>query len=153
MIVTFCGHSDFIGTKEYEEKLLSVLEKAVGNKPAQMYLGGYGGFDEFAFNCCKKYKENHPEVSLIFVTPYLTLEYQKNNLEYKKALYYYILYPPIENIPMRFAIIYRNRYMVDSADFIIAYINHTFGGAYRTFKYAVQKNKLISNIGSLRDNL
>lgn len=151
MIITFFGHSGFIGTKEYEEKLLSFLEKNVGENPVQMYLGGYGGFDEFAYSCCKKYKENHPKASLIFVTPYITLEYQKNHLDRLKSLYDIILYPEIEDKPKRFAIYYRNKFMVESADFVITYVVHSYGGAYTAYKIAKRRGKNIFNLGKANE--
>ncbi|MBO5009275.1 MAG: hypothetical protein J6D20_01030 [Clostridia bacterium] len=151
MIITFFGHSGFIGTKEYEEKLLSFLEKNVGENPVQMYLGGYGGFDEFAYSCCKKYKENHPKASLIFVTPYITLEYQKNHLNRLKSLYDIILYPEIEDKPKRFAIYYRNKFMVESADFVITYVVHSYGGAYTAYKIAKRRGKNIFNLGKANE--
>ena len=97
MIVTFCGHSDFIATKEHERKILDFLEETVGNQPSDMYLGGYGGFDSFAFYCCKKFKETHPYVNLVFVAPYITEEYQRNYLQHYSKTYDLILYPEIEN--------------------------------------------------------
>lgn len=139
MVVTFCGHSTFISNPEYKEKMLNLLESIVGNESAELYLGGYGNFDSFAYQCCKEYKKTHPNVSLVFVTPYLSEEYQKNHLNHISALYDYIVYPNIENKPQKFAIVYRNRYMVDSADFVISYITHKFGGAYQTYKYALKK--------------
>ena len=146
MIVTFCGHAQFHKTEEYEQKILAFLEEKVGDQPADMYLGGYGGFDSFAYDCCKKFKETHPKVSLIFITPYLTVEYQKNHLEYQKTRYDEIVYPDIEDKPPRFAIIYRNRYMVDKADYVVAYVSHDWGGAYTTYKYAQRKGKKIFNL-------
>ncbi|MBO5101734.1 MAG: hypothetical protein J6C39_04305, partial [Clostridia bacterium] len=151
MIITFFGHSGFIGTKEYEEKLLSFLEKNIGENTVQMYLGGYGGFDEFAYSCCKKYKENHPKASLIFVTPYITLEYQKNHLDRLKSLYDIILYPEIEDKPKRFAIYYRNKFMVESADFVITYVVHSYGGAYTAYKIAKRRGKNIFNLGKANE--
>ena len=151
MIITFFGHSDFIGTKEYEEKLLPFLEKNVGDAPVQMYLGGYGGFDEFAYSCCKRYKENHPKASLVFVTPYITLEYQKKHLERLKSLYDIILYPEIEDKPKRFAIYYRNKFMVESADFVITYVVHRYGGAYTAYNLAKRCEKNIFNLGKVNE--
>ena len=69
MIVTFCGHAHFLKSEEYEKKILTFLEEKVGDQPADMYLGGYGEFDSFACDCCKKFKETHSKVSLIFITP------------------------------------------------------------------------------------
>ena len=112
MIVTFCGHSHFSKSEEYEQKILSFFEDKVGNQPADMYLGGYGDFDNYAYSCCKKYKETHPDISLVFVTPYLTVEYQRNHLDYQQTRYDSILYPEIEDKPPRFAISYRNKYSI-----------------------------------------
>ncbi len=146
MIITFCGHSDFVKTKEYEQKLLDILEERAGNNSTEMYLGGYGNFDSFAYECCKKYKETHPNTALVFVTPYMTLEYQKNHLEYQKTLYDNIIYPNIEDKPMRFAISYRNKYIIEKADIVISCITHQYGGAYTTYKYAKKLCKEIFNI-------
>lgn len=146
MIITFCGHSDFVGNQEYEEKILSFLEENVGNSPAELFLGGYGAFDDFAYGCSKKYKHGHPNVSLVFVTPYITAEYQKNHLEYASTVYDSILYPDLENVPPRFAISRRNKYMAEKADILIAYIDRAYGGAYQTYKLAKGKGKRIFNL-------
>ena len=146
MIITFCGHSQFTRTAEYEQKILAFLEEKVGNKPADFYLGGYGSFDAFAYDCCKKYKATHPDASLIFITPYMTVEYQKNHLDYQKKRYDDIIYPEIEDKPPRFAITYRNRWMVEQSDYVICGITHDWGGAYKTYQYAKRKKKHIYNV-------
>lgn len=146
MIITFVGHSDFIETVEAEKKILLFLEKTVGDKGAEMYLGEYGKFDEFAYDCCKKYKETHPKVSLIFVTPYLTEEYQKNHLKYQKERFDGIIYPEIEDKPLKFAISYRNKWMIEKADYVVCYIEREWGGAYKTYLYAQRKKKNVYNV-------
>ena len=151
MIITFCGHAQFSKTKGYERKILDFLENKVGNQSADMYLGGYGDFDSFAYECCNKYKQTHPNVTLVFVSPYLAVEYQKNYLQYQKQRYDVILYPEIEEKPKRYAIIYRNQYMVEKADYVIAYVSRGWGGAYATYKYAKRKGKIIFNLGDLKE--
>ena len=146
MIITFCGHAEFSKTTEYEQKILAFLQEKVGDKPADMYLGGYGGFDSFAYECCKKYKLTHPQISLVLVTPYLTVDYQQKYLRTQEKRYDEILYLGIEDKPKRYAILYRNRYMVEKADFIIAYVSHSWGGAYTTYKHAIRKGKSIFNL-------
>ena len=146
MIVTFCGHAQFHKTEEYEQKTLAFLEEKVGDQPADMYLGGYGDFDSFAYDCCKKYKANHPNISLVFVTPYLTIEYQKNHLDYQMTNYDSILYPEIEDKPPRFAISYRNRWMVERADLVVCGVERAYGGAYQTYRYATRKDKPVFHL-------
>lgn len=150
MIVTFCGHADYCRTKEHEQKILAFLEEKIGNQPADIYLGGYGNFDEFAYDLCKEYKKSHSNVSLQFITPYISESYQRNRLKYEKCRYDGIIYPEIEYKPPRFAISYRNRWMVEKADFVVAYINHEWGGAYKTYVYAKEKEKIIFNLGEIQ---
>ncbi len=146
MIVTFCGHSQYTASGEDEQKILSLLSEIIGDHHAELYLGGYGSFDSFARKCGKKYQETHPNTRLIFVTPYITIDYQKNHLDYQKNLYDEILYPSLEDKPLKFAISYRNKWMVERADYVIAYITHDWGGAYQTYKHAQRKKKPIFNI-------
>jgi uncharacterized phage-like protein YoqJ len=146
MIVTFCGHSQYTGSVEDEQKIISLLTKIIGDSHAELYLGGYGSFDAFALKCGKKYQEKHPRTRLIFVTPYITIDYQKNHLNYQKELYDDILYPNLEKVPLKFAISYRNRWMIEQADHVVAYIDHDFGGAYQTYKHAKRKKKPIFNL-------
>lgn len=70
MIITFCGHAQFRATEQCERELLTFPETHVGDSPAQMYLGGYGEFDSFALRCCRKYRETHPQIKLVLVSPY-----------------------------------------------------------------------------------
>lgn len=146
MVITFCGHSNFIKREEVEQRLFFIFREQIGDCPAELYLGGYGSFDEFAYDCGKKYQSAHQNISLIFVTPYMNLAYQEHYLEYQKNRYDDILYPEIEFCPPKYAISHRNRYMVDRADFVIAYIDHAWGGAYQTYLYAKRKSKTILNL-------
>ena len=150
MIITFCGHSDFIKNEVTEKKFLSFLGETVGEECAEFYLGDYGNFDSFAYNCCRIYKQTHPNVLLVFVTPYLEEEYITNRPKYRESHYDSIIYPSIENKPKRFAIFYRNKYMVEQADFIIAYVNKNYGGAYTTYRYAKKMGKVIFNLADFK---
>ena len=146
MIVTFCGHAQYIATKEDKQRLLTKLEEVIGDAPAEFYLGGYGAFDAFAYACAKAYQKKHPKAKLVLVTPYMTLDYQKNRLEPQKDLYDSIYYPELENVPLKFAILERNKHMVEKADYVIAYVDHTWGGAYQAYKHAQRKKKPLFNL-------
>lgn len=73
MVVTFFGHTDFCGTESQKEKIFEYLNALTEGKPAEMYLGGYGGFDRFAHGCCKRYQALCRGISLIFVSPFAVL--------------------------------------------------------------------------------
>ena len=146
MIITFCGHRDYIRKDADEQKVLEILECEVGNSECEFFLGGYGGFDGFAHSCVKKYKETHPNVKLIFVTPYMDEKYIKSHTEYMRDIE--VVYPPVETAPKKFAISHRNRWMMEQADVVIAYVCHSYGGAYNSYKHARAKGKKIYNIST-----
>ena len=146
MIITFCGHADYRASAEDEKKILSVLSERVGDRKAELFLGGYGSFDAFAQRCGRKYQETHPNTKLIFVTPYVSPSKEKLYSYDQKPSYDSILYPPLERVPMRFAISRRNEWMIDEADLVIAYIRHDWGGAYKTYEHALKKQKEIFNL-------
>ena len=146
MIITFCGHAQYVESEEDEQKILSLFTELIGDRPAKLYLGNYGSFDAFAQRCGKKYQKTHPNVRLIFITPYITVNDSKNHLDHKKDLYDEILYPGLEDKPLKFAISYRNKWVVEQADYVIAYITHAWGGAYQTYRHAQRKKKPLFNI-------
>jgi len=143
MIISFCGHSTFCKTAEIEEQLLAILQSQVGDATCEFYLDGYGSFDSFARECCRKFQKEHPNASLVFVTPYLKID------KYQNGLYDNSVYPPIEDKPLKFAIVYRNKWMVEKADLVISYVDCQSGGAYRTYQHAKRKKKQIINLGKL----
>ena len=140
MIITFCGHSNCLFSDEEKEKLKQLLIKEIRKNPTcKFYLGGYGDFDSLCLRTLRELKTVFPNIELLFITPYLDSNYSKLEL----AKYYYddIVFPPIENIPRKFAILKRNEWMVDSADLVIAYVKYSWGGAAKTLKYA-KRNKV-----------
>ena len=77
-------------------------------------------------------------------SPYLDKSYSKLEL----AKYYYddVIFPPIENIPRKFAISKRNEWMVNEADLVIAFVTYSWGGAAKTLEYSKRKKKRIINL-------
>jgi uncharacterized phage-like protein YoqJ len=145
VIITFCGHSNYLGCVEDEERLLNLIETVACGNQVDFYLGGYGGFDTFALKCARRYKQCHKNAKLVFVTPYLGkwLDERKDTL---KIHYDEIIYPEIERVPQKFAIIKRNEWMVEQADYLFAYVATHYGGAYRTLFYAHKRKKSYTNL-------
>ena len=70
MVIAFCGHSSYVGSEADRKEILSVLEEKTVGKPCDFWLGEYGGFDRFAYDCAKEFKRTHQDARLIFITPY-----------------------------------------------------------------------------------
>ena len=146
MIITFCGHADYAEREEDEQKITAILTDIIGDCCAELYLGDYGRFDSFARRCGEKYQKTHPNTKLILVTPYIPDARPKYYFDYQKRQYDAVVYPGLEDKPLKFAISYRNKWMVEQADYVIAYIKHDWGGAYQTYKHAKRKKKPLFNI-------
>lgn len=145
MIITFFGHSNFLSSYVNEEELLKQIEKIACGNHVDFYLGGYGNFDTFARRCATKYKERCNNAKLIFVTPYLN-KWLNDRKDILKNYYDEIVYPQIENVPKRFAIIKRNEWMVDQANYVFFYVCTHYGGAYRTLLYTHKQKKPYTNL-------
>ena len=146
MIVTFCGHRDFVETAEAENQLTMFLEKyARENVRLVCYNGGYGNFDYFAAKCVQRLQERYSNICNCLVLPYIDQPFL-DRIAVFKNLFDETIYPPLENVPRKYAIIRRNELMVDSADIVIAYVKYSWGGAARTLEYAKRKKKTVIQI-------
>jgi len=139
LTVTFCGHGNYKYSTKVKESLYRTLEKLIKEGADKFYLGGYGDFDLLLAETLKKLKEIYPKIESILVIPYL-------NKSYSMLLYDSSIYPPIENTPPKFAIVKRNEWMVEKSDVVISFVEHDFGGAYKTLAYAEKKKKQIIRI-------
>lgn len=149
MVITFCGHADFVEKPNDEQLVLRFLEEAGGGQGIDFYLGDYGGFDAFAYRCCKKYQQVNRDCKLVFVTPYLNRSSKRSIYGLQERLYDEVLYPELESVPPRFAILRRNQWMVEHADAVVAYIDHSWGGAYQSYQYARRRKRAIWNLAEL----
>ena len=52
----------------------------------------------------------------------------------------------IETTYPRYAIIKRNKWMIDHSDYVIAYVTHTFGGAYQAVVRAKRKKITVISV-------
>ncbi|MBR2870339.1 MAG: hypothetical protein IKB98_03045 [Clostridia bacterium] len=147
MIISFFGHADFSEKNKYEKPLFDLLCQLCKNaNSVEFLLGGYGNFDSFAYNVCLEFKKAKKNVTLTFVTPYIG-KYLENR-PFLRDQYDQIVYPPLENVPKKFAIIKRNEWMINGSDCVICFIHKTYGGAFSSFNYAKKKNKKVFNIAN-----
>ena len=87
-------------------------------------------------------KEKYKNIKRILVIPYLNRNYYTRN-------YDETLYPPLENVPFKFCISKRNEWMVNEADFVIAFVKYSWGGAAKTLEYAKRKKVEFFNLAEL----
>ena len=148
MIITFFGHSHFNQHEEHYEQIKRIiLTNMKENEKTIFYCGGYGEFDQLCAKICCTIKSERKNCEIVYVTPYITESHQqKLKTLAKSSVYDTIIYPPLETVPLKFAISRRNKWMIDQADLIITYVEYSYGGAYKALKYAIRKKKNIINL-------
>lgn len=136
MTVTFCGHShvsDAADLSVWQDKVLNLL---VSDGADRFYLGGYGDFDRMAAEAVRAKKDERPDIEMALVTAYLGRQADGES-------YDYMIYPTLRDVTQRSAIPQRNEWMVDSADVVVAYVTHEWGGAAKTLDYARRCGKRV----------
>ena len=139
--VTFCGHKDILmnDAEIIRERVRDEVEKLVGRGADPFLLGGYGNFDIMCAKIVREFKEKYPHITSVHVVAYMD-----KPLDTK--LYDYADFPPLEKVPLKFAIPKRNQYMVKKADAVVAYVKFGWGGSAKTLEYAEKKKKEIIRI-------
>ena len=145
MTITFAGHS-IVSLRGKIQKLVKeqICRNITRTEKMTCYLGGYGEFDAICSSVCRELKQEYSGIEVIYVTPYIPLQAQGK--KQATEIYDATIYPPIENVPPRFAILKRNEWMIAHADLLIAYVDHSYGGAYQSLQIAKRKKKKIINI-------
>lgn len=77
-----------------------------------------------AAEAVKAKKDEKPDIETALVTAYL-------GRHADGEFYDYMIYPTLKDVTQRSAIPQRNEWMVDSADVVVAYVTHEWGGAAR----------------------
>ena len=92
----------------------------------------------------KKAKNKYPSITYYIVLAYMPKEKDEYSLyEYGET----ILPAGIESAPPKFAISWRNKWMIRESDVVVCYVNHSWGGAAHFVEYAKKQGKTIINIG------
>jgi len=136
---SFFGHRKCLGLDR--QVLLLAIEELIFKGVDTFYVGNQGQFDSAVYSCLKLLRKEHPHIHICVVLAYLPTE----NNEYDDMVD--TMYPEIEGHP-KFAIDRRNRWMIQSSDYCICYINHTWGGAYKFANMAKRYGKTVINIGN-----
>ena len=135
MTVTFFGHKDT--PKEIEPTLRMTLVDLIENHGAtEFYVGNNGNFDTLVRRQLEELSHTY-SITYSVVLAYLPVK----KSEYDD-LTNTLLPEGIETIPKRFAISYRNKWMIRQSDVVVTYVTHSFGGAAQFKELAERQGKL-----------
>lgn len=136
MTVTFFGHKDT--PKEIEPTLRATLIDLIENHGAtEFYVGNNGNFDTMVRRQLENLSQTYP-ITYNVVLAYLPTK----KSEYDD--YTNTIYPEgLETAPKRFAISWRNKWMIEQSDVVVTYVTHTYGGAAQFKALAERQGKTL----------
>ena len=139
MTVTFFGHRD--APKEIEPTLRTTLINLIEQEKARkFYVGNNGNFDAMVRRQLEDLSKAY-EINFTVVLAYLPEDRREHDNLVNT------IYPEgIESVPKRFAISWRNKWMLKQADVVITYVTHPSSGAWEFEKLAVKQGKRVINI-------
>lgn len=134
MTCTFFGHRDT--PLKTEPLLKATLRTLIENKGVDLfYVGDQGNFDAMARKVLSELSQTYP-ITYRVVLAYFPKE-ATNDSDHS------ILPDGIEAVPPRFAISYRNMWMLEKADHVITYVTHPTGGAAQFKALAEKRGKTV----------
>lgn len=142
-ICCFAGHSKLYNSDEIYHNLVNLIEKLITEENvSEFWVGNYGSFDWLSAKAVRSLKEKYPAIKLNLVIPYLTSDINENRELYYRNYDHILMADLPERTPKRFQILKCNEYMVNNSDFIICYVQYSWGGAAKTMEYAQKKKHI-----------
>ena len=132
MKVTFIGNRNTPASAY--PALYSTIETLIKSGADDFYVGDNGNFDKLVHKSLRNLKDVYPHIrfAVVLTSP----QKAPNNMP--------SVFPEeLSRVMPRFAIVKRNRYMVDLCDCIIAYAANPYGNTGKLCEYAQKKNKKV----------
>lgn len=138
---TFFGHRDC--PSEIKEKLRDVLIDLTENQAVDMfYVGNNGAFDRLVRAVLRDLAQEYPQIQYAVVLERMPTEQGGTAQDT-------MLPEGIEEVPPRFAISWRNNWMLQKSNFVVCYVTRSWGGAAKFAETAKRRKKTVINIASL----
>ena len=140
---TFFGHRDC--PEWIRPKLRDILVDLINNHGVDMfYVGHQGRFDGLVHSVLKDLQQEYASINYAVVLAYMPSQ---------KAEYYdysdTMLPEGIETVHPRYAISWRNKWMLQHSDVVVTYITHSWGGAAQYAEKAKRQGKTIINLNGI----
>ena len=138
-VCTFFGHHDC--PAEVKPELRKVLTDLIENHSVDMfYVGNKGAYDRMV-RCVLQ--ELAQEYSYIHYAVVLERMPGKQSEDYPEDYSDTMLPEGIEEAPPRFAIVWRNKWMLRQSDYVVTYVTHSWGGAAQFAEMAERQKKTV----------
>ncbi len=144
---TFFGHREC--PDSIKIKLQEVLIDLITNNDVDMfYVGNHGRFDSIVRGVLRELKTEYPQIRYAVVLAYMPGK-QTEYDDYSDTM----LPEGIESVHPRYAISWRNNWMLQQSDYVVTYITHSWGGAAKYAARAKCQGKCIYSLGEATYNI
>ena len=138
-VCTFFGHRDCIGLSK--QRLEEAIQDLILNHGVDLfYVGNEGQFDALVHWVLFAMKKKYPHIRYAVVLAYMPKNISGE--DYSDTM----LLEGVEAVHPKYAITWRNRWMLQQADYVITYVTHSWGGAARFEEEARIQGKKILNL-------
>lgn len=138
---TFFGNKN--APKDIEPTLRSTLIDLIENKNiCNFYVGNHGNFDHMVIRILMELNKIYP-IRYAVVLAYFP---DKKGSPEEEISFDTILPDGIETVPRRFAINYRNKWMIEQSDYVVTYVKYSGGNSGKFKEAAEKKKKTVINI-------
>ena len=139
---TFFGHRDC--PSSIRPRLRDTLIDLFENHAVDMfYVGRQGAFDAIVSSVLKELILEYPHIRYAIVLERIPGKRNESDpRDYSDTM----LPEGIENVHPRFAISWRNKWMLDRSDYVVTYITRFWGGAAQFAQIAATQNKTVMNL-------
>ena len=137
---TFFGHREC--PDSIKIKLREILIDLISNHDVDMfYVGSQGRFDVIVRGVLRELKKEYPQINYAVVLAYIPRK-QTEYDDYSDTM----LPEGIESVHPRYAISWRNKWMIKQSDYVVTYITHFWGGAAQFAEMAKHLMKTVINL-------
>lgn len=139
---TFFGHRDC--PSSIKSKLRKVLTDLIESHAVDMfYVGQQGSFDSMVRSVLKELVSLYPHINYAVVLERIPPKRDEFDIrDYSDTM----LPEGIETVHPRFAISWRNKWMLKQSDYVVTYITHSWGGAAQFAELAEKQKKTVINV-------
>ena len=139
---TFFGHRDC--PSSIKSKLRKVLIDLIESHAVDMfYVGQQGAFDSMVSSVLKELVSLYPHINYAVVLERMPPKRDEfDTRDYSDTM----LPEGIETVHPRFAISWRNKWMIKQSDYVVTYVTHSWGGAAQFAELAEKQKKTVINV-------
>ena len=139
---TFFGHRDC--PRSIKSKLRKVLIDLIESHAVDMfYVGQQGAFDAMVRSVLKELVLLYPHINYAVVLERMPPKRDEfDTRDYSDTM----LPEGIETVHPRFAISWRNKWMIKQSDYVVTYVTHSWGGSAQFAELAERQRKTVINV-------